>query len=57
MNIIHRFKEGEIVYDSARPNQRMVVVGCERNIYTCMTQDSIQRMLIFPARELKVAAA
>ena len=34
------FKEGEIVVERIRPNQKLIVVGVRGNIYSCIAQEN-----------------
>jgi len=49
----NKFKEGEVVYDKMRPDQKLVVKRFVSNVYYCAIPDEANRKdLVFFEREL-----
>ncbi len=49
------YKNGEVVFDRMRPNQKLVISSYSNNIYCCIPQEeSTQKQLVYFERELKV---
>ncbi|MFT6865955.1 MAG: hypothetical protein ACJA08_000782 [Cyclobacteriaceae bacterium] len=43
----HKFKEGEIVVDRVRPNQRLIIKKINGNIYHCHVYHKSNRSTLF----------
>jgi len=36
---MHIYKMGQVVFERMRPNQKLIVVSVDRNIYSCVDQE------------------
>lgn len=50
----NKYKNGDVVFESIHPNQRLIIQGYARGVYHCATQeDSSRNGLVYYERELK----
>lgn len=53
-----KYKNGEVVFDRVRPNQKLVINSHSNNIYYCIPQeDQAKKQLVYFERELKMYGA